>query len=152
MLPSLLLALNFLLISFPMDSWIRALAYMCIGVTGEVIFTSIKALYYDRDLRLQGFTQLWVMPLYFFGSVLIFEPLHLMINDYFVLIRFCIYAFLIFGIEYVAGFIAKLITGACPWQYDGKWNIHGYINLPHFPFWGVLGLMAEYLHYYLTTL
>lgn len=123
-----------------------------IGVTGEVIFTAIKALIYKKDLRLQGYTQLWVMPLYALGGVFIFEKLHLAILDWHILIRFTIYALLVFVIEYITGFIAKQITGKCPWEYKGKWNVHGYINLPHFPFWGAVGLLFEIIHNYLISL
>ena len=112
---------------------IRALVYLGIGVTGEVIFTALKALIKKKDLRLQGYTQLWVMPLYAIGGVLLFERLHLAILAWNIAFRFALYALLIFLIEYMAGFIAKQLTGKCPWEYKGKWSVHGYISLPHFP-------------------
>lgn len=135
-----------------MESWVRGLSYLCIGVTGEVIFTAIKALIEKKDLRLQGFTQMWVMPMYAFFGVLIFEPLHDSIRDYHLLIRFCAYAVMIFVLEYIFGWLYEKLTGECPWKYTGKWQIGGYINLPHFPFWGALGLIGEVLHDYLVSL
>jgi len=135
-----------------METVFRALAYMCIGVTGEVIYTAIKALIYKKDLRLQGYTQMWVMPMYAVFSVYLFEPLHVAIMDWNILLRFCIYALIVFTLEYIFGFLYKQLTGACPWEYKGKWNIHGYINLPHFPAWGAVGLIFELIHNYLLVL
>lgn len=135
-----------------METPIRALAYLCIGVTGEVIFTGLKAFIYGKDKRLQGFTQIWVMPMYAVFGVFLFEPLHLAIIDWNILIRFSIYALGIFLLEYIFGWLYKQITGSCPWEYKGKWNIHGYINLPHFPGWGALGLIGEVLHNYMLSL
>ena len=135
-----------------METPIRAIVYICIGVTSEVIYTAIKALIYNKDLRLQGYTQIWVMPMYALGSVLVFEPLHVVIISWNILFRFSVYAILIFVLEYSCGLLFKLITGACPWEYKGTWNLHGYINLPHFPAWGALGLAFEIIHNYLLTL
>ena len=131
---------------------VRALAYVGMGVTGEVIYTALKALIQKRDLRLQGYTQLWVMPLYALGGIFIFEKLVLLMIGWSIALRFLVYALAIFGIEYLAGFMAKQLTGQCPWEYKGKRNIHGYINLPHLPFWGAVGLLFELMHNYLVTI
>ncbi|MCK5615909.1 hypothetical protein KAR91_79325 [Candidatus Pacearchaeota archaeon] len=134
------------------DIKIRALAYLGFGVTGEVIFTAIKALIHKKEWSLQGYTQVWVMPLYALGGVYLFEPLHLIIQHWHILIRFSVYALFIFGLEYLMGFFAKQLIGKCPWEYKGKWHIHGYINLPHFPAWGAVGLLGEIVHNYLINL
>jgi hypothetical protein len=78
--------------------------------------------------------------------------LHLAIIDWNILIRFAIYAVAIFMIEYLFGWLYDKISGECPWKYTGKWSVGGYINLPHFPFWGGLGLMLELVHNYLLAL
>jgi len=125
---------------------------MMVGATGEVIYTAIKTLIYKRDLRLQGYTQLWVLPLYALGGIFIFEPLHLAIAGWNILLRFTVYALVIFALEFIFGFLGKKIIGQCPWKYKGRWNIGGYIDLPHFPFWGAAGLVFELIHNYLLTL
>ncbi|MFC1615841.1 hypothetical protein ACFL21_01760 [Patescibacteria group bacterium] len=135
-----------------MSTLIRAIAYVCIGVTLEVVYTGIKSFIVKKDKRLLGFTQVWVMPIYALGAIFIFEPLHHQISDIHIIFRFLIYALIIFVLEYIFGLIFKLITGKCPWEYKGKWNIHGFINLPHFPFWGILGLLFEILHNYFIAL
>ena len=130
----------------------RALFYLMVGVTGEIFYTSIKALILKRDLRLQGYTQLWVMPMYALGGVFIFEKIHIDMAGWFVGIRFLIYALVIFTLEFIVGFLAEKIIGECPWKYEGRWNIGTYINLPHLPFWGAAGLIFELVHNYLLTL
>lgn len=126
---------------------------MMVGATGEVIYTAIKALIYKRDLQLQGYTQLWVLPLYALGGVFIFEPLHMamVIAGWNILFRFIIYALLIFAMEFIFGVIDKKIIGKCPWQYKCKWSIGGYIDLHKFPFWGAAGLVFELIHNYLLS-
>ncbi len=131
---------------------VRALAYVGVGVTGEVIFTALKALVKKHDLRLQGYTQVWVMPLYGFGGLFLFEWFQGLIQNQNIVFRFVLYALLIFLVEYLAGFVFKMITGQCPWEYKGKWSIKGYINLPHLPFWGAVGLVFEVVHNYLISL
>lgn len=131
---------------------IRALAYVGMGVTGEVIYTALKALIQKRDLRLQGYTQLWVMPLYALGGIFIFEKLALRMVEWNIAIRFLVYALVIFTIEFLAGFAFKRITGECPWEYKGKHSVRGYINLPHLPFWGAVGLIFEVVHNYLVNI
>jgi len=128
------------------------LVYVGVGVTGEVIFTAIKALIQKHDLRLQGYTQLWVMPFYAFGGVFVFEKFYALIHPFNIVIRFCLYALLFFAVEYLAGFVGKQITGKCPWEYKGKWSVYGYINLPHFPFWGAVGLLFEAVYRYLIAI
>lgn len=129
----------------------RAFIYAGAGVMGEVTFTAIKALWQKRDWGLQGYTQLWVYPMYA-SAVLVFEPLHEILRSYNFLLRGLVYGLVIFACEYVVCFIAKLIIGRCPWEYKGRWNIHGYVNLPHLPFWAFLGLIFEQLHNFLLTI
>ncbi len=131
---------------------VRALAYVGVGVTGEVVYTAIKALIKKHDLRLQGYTQIWVMPAYALGGVFLFEKVQDLIASWNIAARFVAYALLIYSIEYLVGVLAKWITGKCPWEYKGKWQIQGIIDLPHFPFWGAVGLIFEVVHNYLVQL
>lgn len=132
--------------------FVRAVVYMLFGVAGEVTFTGIKALIVKRDLRLQGHTQVWVYPMYALGGLFVFEPLHLALAPYLIIYRFIAYGLLVFVFEFVIGSVLKWFIGECPWEYKGKWQIHGVISLPLFPFWGALGLLGELLHNYLLSL
>ena len=130
---------------------IRALVYMMMGVSGEVIFTAIKYnIVLKRDWRLQGFTQMWTMPLYALGGVFVFEPLSAAIANFHIFARFGIYAIVIYTIEYLAAFLIYKATKKNPWDYsENMWNLHGRITLYHFPFWGTLGLVFEMVYKYL---
>lgn len=130
----------------------RAIAYTVIGISGEVAFTAIKALIYEKKWDLQGFTQLWVIPLYSLGGIFIFEPLHWWLFDSFILLRLSVYAIGIFLLEYIAGVLVTAFVGHCPWEYTGKGNVTGYIYLPYFPVWCGLGLILELVHNYLVSI
>ena len=135
-----------------MNAPIRAIAYICVFVTLEVIYTAIKSLIKRQDLRLKGNTQLWVMPLYAFGGLFIFEPIYRMFEGNSILLRFTIYGIGILFIEYIAGFIFTKIVGKCPWKYHGRWNIQGLINPPYFPLWGLVGIIFEKLYQFLLII
>lgn len=125
----------------PVPAWQRAMFYTLGGVTGEIVFTGIK-----NYPSFQGHTQLWVFPLYWFGSIYAFEPIHDKIRSWPLLMRVAIYACMIFLIEYAAGWATHKLTGECPWKYTSGYAIHGYIHPLYFPLWGSLGLLAEKVH------
>ena len=131
---------------------VRASVYMFFGVTGEVTFTAFKALLLKKDLRLEGYTQVWTYPMYALGGLFLFEPLHLALISYSIVLRFIAYGLLVIALEFIVGSLLKRIIGECPWEYKGKWNIGGYVSLPLIPFWGILGLLGELLHNYLLSL
>jgi uncharacterized membrane protein len=137
-----------------METWMRAMIYMMMGVSGEVIFTAIKYnIVLKHDWKLQGFTQLWTMPLYAFGGICILEPLSYSIQNFHFLARFGIYAMLIYTIEYLAAFFIYKATKQRPWDYSKHmWNLHGRITLYHFPFWGTIGIVFEAVYKYLIHL
>ena len=127
---------------------------MMAGVTGEVVFTAIKYnLVLKRDWSLQGYTQLWTMPLYALGGVFLFERLHTAIMDLNIVFRFIIYALIIYVIEYIASFLIEKITHKKPWDYSKRMcNLNGRITCYHFPAWGFIGLVLEIVHNYLMGL
>jgi len=137
-----------------METWMRALIYMMMGVSGEVIFTAIKYnIILKRDWRLEGHTQMWTMPLYAFGGVFILEPLSLAIQNFHFFARFGIYAMLIYLIEYLAAFLIYKATKRKPWDYsENMWNLHGRITLYHLPFWGTIGIVFEIVYKYFISL
>jgi hypothetical protein len=121
--------------------WFRGLIYASFGVLAEVIFTGLKD--FPRG---QGFTQLWVIPLYFIGGIGIFEPLVWLLNPIPIVLRSIIYSISILGIEYSAGYLLYRILGFCPWAYGKtRWTISEYINLSYIPLWAAAGLMGEFV-------
>ena len=129
------------------SAWQRSLTYTALCVTGEVVFTGLK-----NFPLLQGFTQLWVFPLYAIGSIYAFEPLHEKLRDKPLFVRAAVYASMIFALEYFGGWAAEKLIGVCPWKYTSPLSVHGYINLSYFPLWCAVGILAEKLHNYFLTL
>lgn len=115
----------------------RAFIYMTLSAMAELGFTAIR-----RWPRLEGRTQLWVLPLYYFGSIYAFEPVYRRCP--YLLLRLFIYAMSFLGIEYLAGWLLHRYVGVCPWEYKNRrWSLHGYVDLAYTPLWALLGLAGE---------
>lgn len=134
-----------------MNALVRGIAYICLFVTIEVVYTAIKALIKKHDFRLKGNTQVWVMPLYALGGLYIFEPTYNLLIQNSVLLRFCVYGILILTIEFVSGFIFTKLVGRCPWEYRYKYNIKGLIYPFYFPLWGGVGILFEHFYRFLIA-
>ncbi len=129
-----------------MNTLERACGYTLMAVTIETTFTALK------DIpRLQGHTQLWVFPLYGFGSVLVFEPLYQKIKDKNCVARGVAYSVMFLTLEYFGGLVAKQITGKCPWEYTNYGHVHGFINPFYAPLWACFGFAAEKAHLYFMS-
>ena len=131
-----------------MDIWIRALAYLCLGITAEILFTGIKSLF-NKDWTAQAHTTLWMLPIYFFGLPFIFEPIHLWLLPLHWILRGSFYALGILFVEYIMATIYKWILNKNPWEYTKGWHLHGKIRLDYFPFWAAFGLLLELVHNFL---
>ena len=125
----------------------RGFVYMCLGCLAEVSFTSLK-----NFPILEGKTQLWVFPLYYFGSIYGFEILYKYIKNKSIILRAFIYGIMILFIEYIAGYLIKKIIGKCPWEYTNNFNVSGLINLSYLLLWSLVGLAAEYVNSYLNSI
>lgn len=113
-----------------------------LGIFGEVLFTAITDLVKKRSLRLQGFSFIWMFPIY--GLIaLLFEPVANLVAGLPWIVRGLVYMFAIYLVEYVSGALLKKLTGGHIWQYTGKYNLHGHIQLAHAPVWFCIGLLIE---------
>lgn len=126
---------------------ILSLLFACIGITTEVIFTSLSAvvntLLNDTaiDWALGGKTYLWMFFIYACIPLImrVFEPL---VHKYNTLIRALIGVAIIYVVEFSTGFLLEIITGACPWKYTEGMHIMGLIRLDYFPAWFVFSLIV----------
>lgn len=134
-----------------MDIWIRALAYLCLGITAEIAFTGIKSLL-KKDWTAKAHTTLWMFPIYFLGLPFLFEPMHNSLADVHIVLRLIIYAVLILVAEYIMATVYKWIIGKNPWEYKKGWHVHGKIRLDYFPLWMTFGYALELLHNFLIAL
>ena len=111
-------------------------------IFGEIIFTGAQSLIYTRKWRLQGHSYIWMFPIYGLIAFL-FDPLNQMIADMSWVVRGLVYMLAIYTVEYIAGALITKLTGVHIWQYTGKYNLHGQIQLAHAPVWFVVGLIVE---------
>jgi len=130
------------------------ITFGCVGITTEIFFTAFYNLLtkYQADkildLRLVGETYIWMFFIYGVGS-LIFPILYRYIKNYKIAIRLLIYCIVIYFIEFTAGFMLDITTGSCPWEYNSRFAICGYIRLDYAMFWMVFGLLVEKLYLFL---
>jgi uncharacterized membrane protein len=129
----------------------RAVAYLCLGITAEVVFTGIKALRQRKDVTMPGYTTLWMVPIYFFGLPLGFETLHDAIAGANFILRGAAYATGILVVEYVAATLLLAVIKKNPWEYAEGWHIQGKIRVDRFPHWMLFGLIVERLHTFLLA-
>jgi uncharacterized membrane protein len=124
--------------------------FLIYGVTGwglEVFWTGFKS-FLGGDLKLSGYTFLWMLPIY--GSVVFLESFHDRIRSMPWVVRGFIWAAIILIIEYAAGWTLRATLGLCPWDYGkAKYAIEGLIRLDYAPAWFVAGLLFEQLHDFL---
>ncbi|MCB0510174.1 MAG: hypothetical protein H6579_10025 [Chitinophagales bacterium] len=126
---------------------ILSLLFACIGITTEVIFTSISAVvrtFFDDsaiDWALGGKTYLWMFFIYASIPFIMraFEPL---VHKYNTFVRAIIGVAIIYLVEFTTGFLLEITTGACPWKYTEGMHIMGYIRLDYFPAWLVFSLIV----------
>ncbi|MEW9121083.1 MAG: hypothetical protein AB2421_00135 [Thermotaleaceae bacterium] len=129
---------------------LRFIIYGLLGWCIEIFWTGFGgALTGDR--RFQGYTYLWMFPIY--GSAVFLERLHDMMIDWPILLRGGIWVFIIYGIEYASGSLLRASIGLCPWNYDGaKYAVKGLIRLDYAPAWFAAGLLFERIHLFLDRI
>lgn len=123
-----------------------SLIFACIGITTEIVFTSISKLVDTFiaddaiDWALGGKTYLWMFIIYASIPFLfkLFEPLVMRYNLF---IKALIAVLFIYVIEFTTGFILEITTGTCPWKYSEGMHIFGYIRLDYFPFWLIFAIL-----------
>lgn len=121
------------------------IAYGFLGWIIEIVFTGIGSGILKNDLKLTAGTYLWMFPIY--GLAVFFEPIHNKIRDMNWWIRGLFWTGLILIVEYISGFILKLLIGVCPWDYGGNnYSLDGLIRLDYTPFWFIAGFIFEKAH------
>lgn len=127
----------------------RYLLYGLIGWCSEIIWTGLDSLVHG-DLRLLGFTNLWMFLIY--GCAVFLEPLHDYIADWRWPLRGLFWLLIIWIIEYLSGLLLFNILGVYPWRYTDSLSINGFITLSFAPVWFVGGLIFERIHLMLDSL
>lgn len=121
----------------------RYFLYGLLGWIIEIIWTGLES-FVNGDLRLLGFTNLWMFFVY--GSAVFLEPLHDLISTWRWPVRGLLWLGVIWGIEYISGLLLVSILGVYPWYYTSPLSIHGVITLEFAPVWFTAGLLFERIH------
>ena len=133
-----------------MAQWNLFLKFATLGLSIEVVFTALMDNFQrfknkeKFDLKLKGYTYIWMIPIY--GSIAWLGPLALQILGGMPgLLRWFIMAVFILITEYVAGYVLEKTTGRCPWHYETGWHLHHYIRFDYLPFWMLFAYCIELL-------
>ena len=133
-----------------MKQLITFLIFAFFGVGIEVVFTGLKNIFNQQQSKeikwsLVGYSSVWMFPIY--GSVaFLFPSVYNFVSTWHIILRMSIYAIAIFGIELTTGFILKRVIGKCPWRYESRWSVGGYIRLDYLPYWMIFGLIIEFIY------
>jgi hypothetical protein len=120
--------------------------FVLYGIAGwgmEIIWTGLGSLF-DGDLRMLGYSNLWMFVIY--GCAVFLEPIHDIIRGWNWFFRGIIWTTIIWGMEYTSGLILFKMTGVHPWIYDGPYAVDGLIELLYGPAWFTAGLVFERIH------
>ncbi|MFZ5989261.1 MAG: putative ABC transporter permease [Bacillota bacterium] len=121
----------------------RFLIYGLVGWSMEIIWTGLHSLV-TGDLKLQGYTNLWMFFIY--GAAIFLEPLHDVIREWRWLFRGTIWVVIIWGIEYTSGLVLVNLLDVYPWFYSGPFAVDNLVRLDYAPAWFAAGLIFERIH------
>ncbi len=127
---------------------LRFVIYGLLGWCFEIVWTALteKIRGTQRDWRLVGHTYLWMFPIYGLLAP-IGEPVHNALRGYPWILRGVAYLLAIWAVEFVTGWLLKVLTGKCPWDYSHlRGNFRGIVALEYAPVWFLFGLAFERVH------
>jgi hypothetical protein len=130
--------------------------FACFGVTIEVVFTALSALFNQSPLcgksliSMAGTSYVWMIFIYalipIFGILL-----HDKTKPIPTLLRLPLYVLIIYVVEFTSGLLLQCFTGSCPWHYTSGWNIMGFIRLDYFPAWLLFVWLVEQIYIFMNT-
>lgn len=124
----------------------RFVIYGLIGWCIECFFTSVVDLASGAgDLRLKGYSYLWMHPIWGVGLLLGERLLQALRRARLTrATRALVGMAVCFSVEYAAGALLVALIGHCPWDYSNSvWSVNGLIRLDYAPFWWMVGLLYE---------
>lgn len=132
------------------------LFFVCLGMTSEVFFTAFTALFTGNPINnkplaaMAGTTYVWMAFIYALIPILgiLF---HHNVAHWKVWYRLPFYVILLYFVEFTSGYLLKLITGSCPWEYKSGWHIMGLVQLQFFPAWLLFTWMVERLYIFINN-
>jgi len=134
-------------ISLAMILLTRILIMAAVGLACEVLFTALSEYRKTGDLRLRGFTYIWMLPIY----AVIYPALSVLYPRLAGLpfpARGAVYVLLIYAVEYSSGRLLRTALGEAPWEreYRGaRWAVDALIRLDYAPAWFAAALCYEWV-------
>lgn len=126
----------------------KFISFWMIGLTGDSLFNAIlkwvdgEITYDDKFLPTNAYLIQTLMYVSMF--MLVFEPLHLLIGGWFILLRYIFWGITVATIEFLFGLFFDKVFHKRLWDFRGwKLNILGYTTVPLIFLWGAFGLLAE---------
>ena len=124
------------------------LFFVCFGMTVEIFFTAFSALLSGESvqgkppLALAGYTYVWMAFIYGLIPVLA-PPFHVLSRRWPAALRLGAIVLFIYLIEFSAGYLLRITTGSCPWEYQQGWHIAGLIRVDYLPAWTIFAWGVE---------
>ncbi|ADO68132.1 putative ABC transporter permease [Stigmatella aurantiaca] len=132
----------------PLGTFARFVVYGLMGWCIECLFTSLVDLATGAgDLRLRGYSYLWMHPIWGVGLLLGEQLVGVMKRAGLSrLLRATLGMVLCFAVEYLTGAGLVAVLGLCPWDYSAAWaSVNGLIRLDYAPYWFMCALMCEFI-------
>jgi uncharacterized membrane protein len=128
------------------------LGFIFIGITMEVVATSIMDFIKYRDPRLKGETYLWMLPVY-----AVVPYIYMFVTSTFKdsgwIVKGFIYMIAFYLLELLAGLIIKALVGVSPWNYkDYRFHFKEVICLEYAPVWFIYGVVGELYYEFLISI
>jgi uncharacterized membrane protein len=128
------------------------LGFIFIGITMEVVATSIMDFIKYRDPRLKGETYLWMLPVY-----AVVPYIYMFVTSTFKdsgwIVKGFIYMIAFYLLELLAGLIIKALVGVSPWNYkDYRFHFKEVICLEYAPVWFIYGVVGEWYYEFLISI
>lgn len=133
------------------------LFFVCFGMTVEIFFTAFTALFSGElvqnkpPLALAGYTYVWMAFVYALIPVLA-PPFYARSRHWPAAIRLGAMVLFIYLIEFSAGYLLRITTGSCPWEYQQGWHIAGLVRLDYLPAWTIFAWGVEKLYLFADQL
>lgn len=135
-----------------MVSIVTVIGFVFIGITMEVIATSIMDYFTLRDPRMKGETYLWMVPIYAVVPY-IYVFLTGVMTDLHWSVKGLVYMIAFYLLELIAGLLIKALVGVSPWNYEQKkYNLWGVICLDYAIVWYIYGIIGEEYYNFLIAI
>jgi uncharacterized membrane protein len=135
-----------------MPSITLILGFIFIGITLEIVATSIMDFIKYRDPRLKGESYLWMLPVY-----AVVPYIYMFVTSTFKdsgwMMKGFIYMISFYLLELVAGLIIKRLVGVSPWNYKNyRFHFKEVICLEYAPVWFIYGVVGEMYYDFLIAI